>query len=101
MRHRWSVPVLLALAALGGYAVGARPVQAQDERFPFQQSDTVTVAFHDHSTRSCWIREIKGTFARCGSAAEREGPAIGRREPPEEWLNLAVVEGITKRNEQR
>ena len=45
MRHPWSVPVLLALAALAGYAAGARPVQAQSEPLPFSTGDTVTFSF--------------------------------------------------------
>ena len=42
MRHSWSVPVLLALAALAGYAAGTRPVQAQSDALPFSTGDTVT-----------------------------------------------------------
>ena len=41
MRHLWSIPVLLALAALAGYAAGARPVQAQVEAMPFRVGETV------------------------------------------------------------
>jgi len=42
MRKFISVPVLLSLAALAGYAAGARPVQAQSEALPFSTGDTVT-----------------------------------------------------------
>ena len=73
MRHPWSVSLLLALAAVAGYAAGIRPVQAQVEAFPFQVGETVTLGFQDKGTRPCWIREIKGMFARCGSTAERDG----------------------------
>ena len=44
----WSVPVLLALAALAGYAAGARPVQAQTEPLPFSTGDTVTFLSRGH-----------------------------------------------------
>lgn len=53
MRHLWSVPVLLALAALAGYATGARPVQAQAEAFPFEVGDTVTFSFQGDGSRLC------------------------------------------------
>jgi hypothetical protein len=90
MRHPWSVPVLLALAALAGYAVGARPVQAQAEAFPFHVGDTVTFSFQGGGTRPCRIEEMKGAFARCGNP-DRQGPRIGSKHL-EEWVNVAVVE---------
>ena len=100
MRHSWSVPVLLALTALAGYAAGARPVEAQGGASPLELGEVVTFSFQDGGTRQCRIEEIRGLFARCGSTSDR-GPTIGRREPPAEWVNVAVVEWITKRNEQR
>jgi hypothetical protein len=101
MRHNWFVAVLLALAALAGYAAGTRPVEAQAEAFPFQVGDTVRVSFQNGGTRPCWIQEIRGTFARCGNTADREGPTIGRRAPEQEWVNVAVVEWVTRPREQR
>ena len=83
------VPVLLTLAALAGYATGARPVQAQAEPFPFQVGDNVTFSFQGGGTRPCRIEEMKGVFARCGNT--RQGPTIGSKHL-EEWVNVAVVE---------
>ena len=77
MRHPWSVPVLLALAALAGYA--ARPVQAQTEPLPFSTGDTVTFS-NPEGTWKCRIEEIRGTFAhvaiRLGRrSSDRRSPA--------------------------
>ena len=99
MRHPWSVSLLLALAAVAGYAAGIRPVQAQVEAFPFQVGETVTLGFQDKGTRPCWIREIKGMFARCGSTAERDGRLY--RQWLEEWVNIAVVESVARVREEK
>ena len=79
MRHRWSIPILLALAALAGYTLTTKPVRAQGEPFPFQVGDTITFSFQGGgATRSCRIEEMKGAFARCGNT-DRQGPTVGRR----------------------
>jgi hypothetical protein len=39
--------------------------------------------------------------ALCVPPSERQGPTIGRPEPPEEWINIAVVERVTRPREQR
>jgi hypothetical protein len=96
MRHACSVPVLIALAALAGYASGARPVQAQPEPWPFSIGEVVTFEFADNGSRQCRIEEVKGGFALCRYPSDQQGFTIGRREPPEEWVNLAVVEWVTK-----
>jgi hypothetical protein len=49
----------------------------------------------------CRIEEIKGTFARCGNPSDRQPFTIGRREPPDRWVNVAVAESLTKVREQR
>ena len=95
MRHSWSVPFLLALAALAGYAAGARPVQAQGAAFPFQLGDIVTFSSHER-TDHCRIEELRGNFVRCGDVSERSGFSIGRPESPEEWVNVAVAQSIIK-----
>jgi len=95
MPHRWSVPVLLILAALAGYAAASRPVQAQAEQWPFSSGEVITLTFPGGATRPCSIEEIKGMFARCGTG-QRQPLSIGQRERPEEWVNLAQVEWITK-----
>jgi hypothetical protein len=101
MRHPWTVPVLLALTALAGYAGGARPVQAQAEAFPFQVGDIVTFSFQGGGgSRPCRIEEMKGAFARCGSP-DRQGPTIGGRKPLEEWVNVAVVEWAMRVREDK
>jgi hypothetical protein len=103
MRHPWSVPVLLALAALAGYAAGARPVQAQGEPLPFAMGETVTISIQG-GTHRCRIEEIRGMFARCGDPS---GPPIGgfgvrgQAADQSSWVNLAVVEWVTKPRQQR
>jgi hypothetical protein len=103
MRHRWSVPVLLVLAALAGYAVGARPVQAQAQPWPFALGESVTISLQG-GTHRCRIEEIRGMFARCGDPS---GPPINgfgvRGQPADQssWVNLAVVEWVTKPTERR
>jgi hypothetical protein len=101
MRHRWSVPVLLALAAIAGYAAGATPTQAQSEPLPFQRGETVIFRMADHGSRDCRITDIKGMFALCESPSERQGPTFGRPEPPEEWFNIAVVERVSRPRERK
>ena len=104
MRHPVTVAALLALAALAGYAAGARPVQAQAQPFPFQVGDLVLFSFQGATSRHCRIEEIKGEFARCGDPSNRPRTAIGRpahQEPPEQWVNAGVVEWVTKGREQR
>ena len=103
MRLSWSVPVLLALAALAGYATGAGPVQAQAQPLPFAIGETVTISLQSGSTR-CRIEEIRGAFARCGDPSSPPIGGFGVRGQPADqssWVNLAVVEWITKPREQR
>ena len=104
MRHPLAIPVLLALAALVGYAAAARPVQAQAPAFPLQVGENVLFSFQGGSSRECRIEEIRAVFARCGEPSERGGSTIGRparREAPEQWVNVAVVEWVTKGGERR
>jgi hypothetical protein len=100
MRHPWSVPVLLAFTALAGYAAGARPVQAQLEQWPIAPGEAVTLTFAGGGTRQCAIEEVKGTFARCGTG-QRQPLSVGQRERPQEWVNLAQVEWVTKPRPER
>jgi len=82
MRDSWSVPVLLALAALAGYAAGARTVQAQTEALPFSTGDTVTFFFQSEgSSWKCRIDEIRGGFARCGDPSSPQVVRYGDRQP--------------------
>jgi len=83
MRQPWSVPVLLALAAFVGYAAASRPVQAQTEQWPFSRGEVLTLPLPGDGTHRCTVEEIKGTFARCGTA-ERESFSVGSRERPQE-----------------
>ena len=101
MRHSWRLSVLLAFAALAGYAAATTPVRAQAEAVPFQQGDIVTFSFQDGDSRQCRIEQIHGTFARCGNVSDRQASTIGRPEPPEAWVNVAVVEWVTKSRERR
>jgi len=101
MRHPWPIGVLLALAALAGYAAGAAPAQAQSESLPFRIGEVVTFRYPDNGSRDCRIAEVRGMFALCGPTAERQGPTYGRSEPPEEWINIAVAERVTRPRERK
>ena len=102
MRLSWSVPVLVALAAVAGYAAGARPVQAQAEPVPFAIGETVTISLQG-GTHRCRIEEVRGTFARCGDPSRPPVGGFGVNQSPEQpsWVNLAVVEWVMKPREQR
>ena len=101
MRHSWTLAFLLVLAALAAYTVTTRPVRAQGAALPFEIGDIVTFSFQDGDSRQCRIDEIRGAFARCGNPLDQHGPTIGRREPPEQWVNASVVEWVTKQREQK
>ena len=101
MRHSWSVPVLLVLGAVAGYGAGTRQVQAQSEPLPFKTGEIVMLRFADDGGHECRITEIKGMFALCDSPSERRGFTIGRPEPPEEWINILIVERVTRPRERR
>ena len=101
MRHSWSFPVLLALAALAGYAAGARPVQAQSDTFPFSIGDTVTFNLQPDGTWKCRIEEIRGTFARCGDPSGPPTVRYGDRQPDQQWMNVAAVRSVSKAPVQR
>ena len=102
MRHPWSVPVLLALATVAGYAAGSRPVQAQTEALPFAIGEIVTISLQG-GTHRCRIEEIRSMFARCGDPSGPPVGGYGLRQPDQaqSWVNLAVVEWVTKRREQK
>lgn len=95
MRHPWSVPVLLVLAAFAGYASAVNPVQAQAEQLPFSSGEVITLTLRGGGTHRCSVEEIKGTFVRCRTA-ESQSRSAGQGERPEEWVNLAQVEWITR-----
>ncbi len=94
MRHPWSIAVLLAVAALAGYAAGARPVQAQAEALPFTIGETVTFSMHPEGSWKCRIEEIRGTFARC---IDPSMPVrFFDRQPDQQWVNVAAVRTMSK-----
>ena len=101
MRHPWSVPVLLALAAVAGYAAGAHPVQAQTEALPFSTGDTVTFSFQPEGTWKCRIEEIRGAFARCGDPSGPPVVRFGDRQPDRRWVSVAAVASVWKAPAQR
>ena len=100
MRHPWSIPILLALAALAGYAAGAYPVQAQTEALPFSTGDTVTFS-NPEGTWKCRIEEMRGTFALCGDPSGPQGVRFGDRQPDQRWVNVAAVASVWKAPAQR
>ena len=94
MRPASFVPVLLVIAALAGYATGARPVRAQTDASPLRIGEIVTLSFEGGGSHRCRIDDLKGSFARCG---DPEAPAVPRYgDPPRrvEWINLAAVSWI-------
>jgi hypothetical protein len=101
MRHSWSVPVLLALAALAGYAAGARPVQAQMDALPFSTGDVVTFSLQPEGTLRCRIEETRGAFARCGDPSGPPTVRYGDRQPDQQWVNVASVKSVSKPQGQR
>ena len=101
MRHLSVVPVLLALAALAGYAAGARPLQAQVEAVPFSTGDTVTFSVQGSGTWKCRIEEIRGAFARCGDPAGPPTVRYGGRQPDQQWVNILAATSFSKAQGQR
>ena len=87
MRRPWSVAVLLALAALAGYAAGARPVQAQVDPFPFRLGETVELGFDESRGRKCRVEEIRSPFIRCRNLSPSDRTT--------RWLNLTQVQWVT------
>ena len=102
MRDPWTIPVLLVLAGLVGHAVGARPAQAQTPALPFSIGETVTISLQG-GTHRCRIEEIRGMFARCGdpSGPPVGGYGLGQPDQAQSWVNLAVVEWVTKPRQQK
>jgi hypothetical protein len=94
MRSLSFVPVLLVIAALAGYAAGARPVRAQAEAFPLRVGETVNFSFTGGGSHQCRIEDLKGGFALCGNPAGPQVLRYGDRVRREEWVNLAAVEWI-------
>ena len=89
MRQSWSVPVLLALAILGGYAAGARPVRAQSEEPLIRVGDSVVVFYNDGRGRPCQVLAIQGSFLRCA-------PDAIVKPKQQDWLNLATATGFRR-----
>jgi hypothetical protein len=63
--------------------------------------DIVLFTFPDGDSRECLIEQTRGAFAKCVNPSDRRGPTIGRREPPDEWVNVASVEWATRRKPER
>ena len=89
MRQSWSVPVLLALATLGGYAAGARPVGAQSEEPLIRVGDRVVMFYNEGRSQQCQVIAIQGSFLRCAP-----DPLVTPRQ--QEWLNFATATGFRR-----
>jgi hypothetical protein len=101
MRNSLSIALLLVLAALAGYAVGAHPVEAQTVALPFSTGETVTISLQGGGSRKCRIEEIRGMFARCADPSPPQEFLSGYRQPIQVWVNAAVVEWVTKASERK
>jgi hypothetical protein len=89
MCRSWSVPALLALATLGGYAAGARPVGAQSEEPLIRVGDSVLVFYNEGRGHPCQVVAIQGSFLRCAP-----DPIVRPRQ--QDWLNLATATGFRR-----
>ena len=100
MRQPWGLAVPLTLAALVAYS--AATTRAQGEPYPFRVGEVAVFSFQGGGSRQCRIEDIKGAFARCGHPSDRQGSSIAKSvDRAEEWVNLGVVEWVTRPSEQR
>jgi hypothetical protein len=83
MRARWLLPLLILIAALGGYAAGGHPLTAQTDPLPFAVGDAVRFTWPDNSIRDCHIEDLRGMFVLC-RRAPREGSAY-------HWMNVSAM----------
>jgi len=86
MRQPWFVSLLVLAAVLAGYAVAARPINAQAESFPFAVGDTVNFTMPDHGTqRGCQVEQVRGMFVRCAHADDtRVARGVS-------WVNVSAL----------
>jgi hypothetical protein len=101
MNSRWSALALL-VGLIAGYAVSARPVQAQNDGLPFAVGDTVTLWYATEnappafgSSVQCVVAEIRAVYVRCGRSS-RVGSASDQTT---RWLNTKYVVAVTAREE--
>jgi hypothetical protein len=87
MSNRWSIP-LLVCAAVMGYLLGGRSLQAQHDLLPFRTGEVVTFVFAPDWSRECRVEEMRGAFVRC-----QNDPGVR----DEYWINLDEVSGVRKR----
>lgn len=87
MSRRWSVPLLIC-AALGGYVLGGKSLQAQPDASVFRIGETVTFVFGPDWSRVCRIEETRGVFVRC-----QNDPGVAA----EYWINTTQIAGVQKR----
>jgi hypothetical protein len=69
---------------------------------PFVVGEIVTISLQG-GTHRCRIEEIRGMFARCGdpSGPPINGFGVRQRTDQSSWVNLAVVECVTRPREQK
>jgi hypothetical protein len=101
MRTRCFTAVVLAVDALAIYKGAGHSVAAQSQPFPFRIGEVVTLSFQGGGSRPCRIDDIRGTFALCGDTTERRGFGVSRLALRDEWVNVSVVEWITRAREER
>ena len=101
MRYPWSVPVLLDRC---------RPRGLRRRSTPGGGTVATAAILHRRDCRLQVGRQWEPRVSDCRDQrhvrpckppSERQGPIIGRPEPPEEWINVAVVERVTTPREQR
>lgn len=101
MNSRWSALALL-LGLVVGYALSARPVQAQNDGLPFAGGDTVTLWYATGNAPpafgnsvQCVVAEVRGSYVRCG----RSSRVGSTSDQTIRWLNTKYVVAVTAREE--
>ena len=91
--RNWFFAFFLVLAALAGYALAPRTVQAQQPHFiPFLPGQTILLTFESgRNQQGCTVTMLRDEFIGC--TTER----TPGREEREVWYNLRFVERIDKR----
>lgn len=88
--RNWLLVLLLVLAALVGYGLGARPVEAGSNTQAFSFPQTVLLIWENgrHEQRCAVVRQT-GEFLVCG-----EQPSAAGNRAAMVWYNLRFIERV-------